>query len=199
MAVLPACAFGGDRVAVLGDSITSLDAPDLESDLGGEYSFDISGHFGMTTDQVRSEAESLAQQDWDQVIINLGTNDVLQGHDASGAVENIAEYVAMFDSARCVHLVTINEHMQNQRDGRSPADGARLFNDSLRSFAESQERKSQPKVTVIDWNAVAAQSLDDSEPPSSTLTSDSIHPTAEGNQALNRLYAEALGACPRPL
>lgn len=187
-AVAPSCVDAGERVAVLGDSITSLDTEDLEADLGEEYRFDISGNFGMTTDQVRPEVEVLSQRTFDQVIINLGTNDVLQGDPPQHAVDVIAQYVAMFDSARCLHVVTVNEHMENQRNGQSTAEGSKQFNEALRAFAESQER-----VTVIDWNAVTAQNLDSSEPPTSTLTSDSIHPTPEGNHALNSLYADALG------
>lgn len=190
VAVAPSCTDAGERVAVLGDSITSLDTEALEADLGDGYRFTISGNFGMTTEQVRPEVEALAERSFDQVIINLGTNDVLQGRSAQHAVDVIAQYVAMFDSARCLHVVTVNEHMENQRDGQATAEGARQFNEALRAFAESQDR-----VTVIDWNAVAAQNLTSSEPPTSTLTSDSVHPTPEGNQALNGLYADALGDC----
>lgn len=181
-------------MAVLGDSITSLDTEDLEADLGDDYRFDISGNFGMTTDQVRPEVEVLSQRTFDQVIINLGTNDVLQGDPAQHAVDVIAQYVALFDSARCLHVVTINEHMENQRNGQPTAEQARQFNEALRNFAESQER-----VTLIDWNAVVAQNLNNATPPTSTLTSDSIHPTPEGNQALNALYADALGDCAQVL
>lgn len=177
---------------MLGDSITALGASSLEESLGGQYRFSLSGNFGMTAEQARQAAGELALRTFDQVIINLGTNDVLQGGSPEQAVEVIAQYVAMFDSARCVHLVTVNEHMVNQIDGRTTAEDARQINESLRVYAESQER-----ITVIDWNAAAAQSLNDAEPPTSTLTSDSIHPTPEGNQALNALYREALGGCPR--
>lgn len=192
VAVASSCVDAGERVAVLGDSITALDAGALDADLGDDYRFAISGNFGMTAEQARPEAEDLAKRTFDQVIINLGTNDVLQGRSARQAVEVIAQYVAMFDSARCVHLVTVNEHMVNQLDGRSTTEGAREFNDALRTFARSDDR-----VTVIDWSAAAAQHLNQAEPPTSTLTSDSIHPTLEGNQVLNGLYGDALGGCPR--
>ncbi|MCZ7631763.1 MAG: SGNH/GDSL hydrolase family protein [Microthrixaceae bacterium] len=189
---VPSCVDAGERVAVLGDSITALDAGALEEDLGDDYRFSISGTPGATADQVLPEAQELAQRSFDQVIINLGTNDVLQWGSPEQAVAAIAQYVVMFDSARCVHVVTVNENMQNQLDGRSTSDGARELNDALRAFAETQDH-----VTVIDWNAAAEQSLNGAEPPSSTLTSDSIHPTPEGNQVLNGLYGDALGGCAR--
>ncbi len=190
VSVLAGCSDAGPRVAVLGDSITSLDAEALQSSLGGDYRFAISGNFGRTATQVAPEAEELAKRSFSQVIINLGTNDVLQGHSAQEAVDAIARYVDMFDSARCVHLVTVNEHMVNQRTGAFTGDLAAQFNERLRAYADSVDR-----VDVIDWNAVAAQNLNDAEPPTSTLTEDSIHPTPQGNQALNDLYAGALGDC----
>lgn len=191
VAMLPAgCADAGPRVAVLGDSITALDAEALQSSLGDDYRFAISGNFGRTAAQVRPEAEELAQRTFAQVIINLGTNDVLQGGSTRDAVEAIAQYVDLFDSASCVHVVTVNEHMVNQRTGASTGDLAAQFNERLRALADSEDR-----VHVIDWNAVAEANLNDADPATSTLTEDSIHPTPEGNQALNDLYAEALGDC----
>lgn len=188
---LTSCADSGDRVLVLGDSITAMDNSDLEADLGADYRFVISGNFGLTTQQVMPEAQTLAERSYDQVIINLGTNDVLQGRSARSAVDTIAQQVAMFDSARCIHVVNVNENMVDQTEGRSASEDARRFNEALQTYVDSQDR-----VELIDWNAVASQHLSDSEPPTSTLTTDSIHPTQEGNRALNELYAAALGDCP---
>jgi len=51
------------------------------------------------------------------------------------------------------------------------------------------------RLSIIDWNEVAAGALDDQDPPVSSLTEDSIHPTADGNTELNQLYASALSGC----
>lgn len=48
---------------------------------------------------------------------------------------------------------------------------------------------------MIDWNSVAAASLNDKVPPYSTLTEDSVHSTDAGNRKLNDLYAKALEEC----
>lgn len=176
---------------MLGDSITALDTEAMTEVLGDVYRLDISGNFGATTAQVLPEARDMARVSYDQVIINLGTNDVLQGLPAGPAVDNIAQMAAMFESARCVHVVTVNEHMVDPLTGQFTGQRAATFNEALRSWAESRDR-----VSVIDWNEVAAQHLNDATPPTSLLTDDSIHPTDEGNEELNELYADALGDCP---
>lgn len=180
----------GDSVAILGDSITSLDEADLNSSLGGDYELTISGNFGRTIEEVRPEAELLSSRDHDQVIINLGTNDVLQQLDVETSIETLAAEVELFDSARCVHLVNINEHMVAPADGSSRSSEAEEFNRELERYAERTER-----VSVIDWNSVAASELDGGDPPTSELTTDTIHPTPEGFSKLNSLYGDALAGC----
>jgi hypothetical protein len=80
--------------------------------------------------------------------------------------------------------------MVDLRTGQSLTAGAQSFNDALRDVASKHDR-----VSIIDWNSVVESTLDDSEPPVSTLTKDSIHPTAEGNRRLNDLYDTALSDC----
>ena len=187
----PSCSDNsGDSVAVLGDSITSLDQADLNSTLGGDYELTISGNFGKTVSDVMPEAELMATRTYDQVIINLGTNDVLQERPIDKAIETLGAEVALFDSARCIHLVNINEHMLNQSDGASRAEAAKAFNAELEKYAERTEG-----VSVIDWNGVASSKLNGDDPPTSELTYDTIHPTAEGFAELNDLYSSALGSC----
>lgn len=41
--------------------------------------------------------------------------------------------------------------------------------------------------------------MNQDDPPTSTLTKDSIHPNEEGNRRLNDLYANALNDCDNPL
>lgn len=188
---LAGCASNkGDSVAVLGDSITTLDQADLQSQLGGDYRLTISGNFGRTVEQVVPEAKVVSSRNHDQVIINLGTNDVIGDLPIDTSMATLAEEIAMFDSAKCIHLVNINEHMVDLRDGASLTKQAEAFNAALQDLAHRENR-----VSIIDWNSVAKDTLNDKSPPTSTLTKDSIHPTAEGNKKLNELYAEALGGC----
>ena len=184
------CVDSGERVAVLGDSITALDAEALEGALGEDYRFTISGNFGYTAAEVTPVAQELSERSFGQVIINLGTNDVLQGGSPSAAVEEIQRQAAMFDDARCVHVVTVNEHMVDQSTGDDTGAAARLLNDALEELAAGDDR-----IDLVDWNAAASESVPDTEGATSTLTSDSVHPTAEGNRVLNELYQQALAEC----
>ena len=78
------------------------------------------------------------------------------------------------------------DHQTNQ----ATTDDAKRFNAAFDELAASD-----PRISVIDWNSVAAASLNDKVPPYSTLTEDSVHPTDAGNRKLNDLYAKALEEC----
>lgn len=186
-----ACSNRGDSVAVLGDSITELGRGSLEQELGSTYSLSISGRSGHTVEQMLGEAGRLADEaDYDQVIINLGSNDVLQALPTEPSMAALEQMVAMFPEARCIHLVDINEHMVIASTGESRAEPAIGFNSALESFAAESRRRS-----IVNWNEVASGHLNDEQPPWSTLTVDSIHPSHEGNDALNSLYSRALQGC----
>ncbi len=191
-ALVTSCSVAGDRVGVLGDSITSLDTGDLEAQLGDQFRFTISGNFGKTAEEVTPQAEVMARLTYDQVIIDLGTNDVLEGLLATTCRrhDRFAGEVVRF---RPVHPCGDGERTHGQPAHRAlHIEGARQFNDALRAYAQGQDR-----VDVIDWNAAASDHLNNSDPPTSTLTTDSIHPTSEGNRVLNDLYASASGTAPR--
>ena len=180
----------GDSVAVLGDSITTLDETDIRTQLGDEFSFTISGNFGKTVAEVLPEAEIVATRPHDQLIINLGTNDVLQGLPVADSMKSLEQMIAMYDTSRCIFLVNINEHMVDQRTGKSVSDQAKQFNRSLSDLAKTDGR-----ISIIDWNSTAATQLNGANPPYSDLTSDSIHPTQEGDTLLNELYRKSLEGC----
>lgn len=190
--VATACSNRGDVVAVVGDSITALDQGLLEEQLGSDYQLQITGNFGKTVAEVMPEATAMAAKAPAQVIINLGTNDVLQDLPVESSMSSLQQMVDLFPDARCIHLVNINEHMVVQDTTTSRTEQATAFNASLDQLAERDDR-----VDVIDWNEVAAGALNDAQPPTSTLTVDSIHPTEDGNTELNQLYRTALADCPR--
>ena len=180
----------GDSVAIIGDSITDFDQTDLHEQLGDTYHLVISGNFGFTTAAVKPEAKFVGARDFDQVIFNIGTNDVLQNFDAKTSMAVLSEEIGYYGSARCVFIVNINEHMVNHNTGQATTDDAKKFNAAFDKLANAD-----PRISVIDWNGLAASSLNDKNPPFSTLTEDSVHPTDEGNRKLNVLYGDALEAC----
>lgn len=194
LATTAGCSNKGDSVAVMGDSITALDQSTMEEQLGGDYELFITGNFGKTVAEVMPEAEVLAQREYDQVIINLGTNDVLQDLPLDSSMAAMRKMIDLFPSARCVHLVDINEHLIVQDTTTSRTEQATAFNAALEEMASKDDR-----LSIIDWNEVAAGALNDEDPPWSTLTKDSIHPTDAGNTELNQLYRSALQDCPPAL
>lgn len=186
------CSNAGDSVVVLGDSITALGHGSLEESLGDTYGLSISGNFGKTVEQVIPEAQRLAgERSYDQVIINLGSNDVLQELPVDESMAAMRQMVALYPDARCIHLVDINEHMVIESTGEPRTDQAVAFNEALEELSGSDDR-----VSLISWNDVASEELNDDQPPWSNLTTDSIHPTDQGNDEIDRLYRTALRRCP---
>lgn len=180
----------GDSVAVLGDSITSLDQPGLEEQFSDEYELVISGNFGDTVEGVLDEAEFLGGQSYDQVIVNIGSNDVLQRLPTEESIDNLETLLSNFESADCIHLVNINEHMVDNENGESVSDEAEAFNEALTELIDADSR-----LSLIDWQSKVADTLNDDDPRTSTLTKDAVHPTSEGNEELRDMYASALKDC----
>ena len=180
----------GDSVAVIGDSITDLDQTDLHEQLGDEYQLVISGNFGSSIEAVQQEAKFVGARDFDQVIFNIGTNDVLEDLDVDTSIAALREEIGYYDSARCVFLVNINEHMINRRTGEVTTDAAVRFNAAFDQLTDEN-----PRISVIDWRDATSSTLNNDDPPVSRLTQDSVHPTTEGNRKLNDLYAAALEGC----
>ncbi len=180
----------GDSVAVIGDSITVFDQTELQSRLGRDFELVVSGSTGYTIAEVMPEAQFVASRTYDQVIINMGSNDVLNGLDVDQSMSDLVAIIALFDSASCLHLVNVNEHMINLTTTSFTTTAARTFNAALADLVVGDGR-----LSIIDWAAVTDDNLNDDEPPWSTLTEDSIHPTEEGNRVLHGLYDDALASC----
>lgn len=195
IALLAGCADNkGDSVAVLGDSITTFDQADMQQQLGGDFKLTISGNFGKTVAEVMPEAEVVATRTYDQVIINLGTNDALGNGPTADSKQSLEKMISLFNSAKCIHLVNINENMVDQANGQSVSAAAKELNGAIDDLA-----KASKQISVIDWKSETAGTLNNKKPPWSTLTKDSVHPTEEGNKQLNTMYADALNDCQNPM
>lgn len=180
----------GDSVAIIGDSITEFDESDLQEKLGSEYHLVVSGSFGFTVADVKPQAKFVGGREFDQAIFNIGTNDVQESYDVDDSVAVLKEEIGYYESARCVFVVNINEHMINHTTGEPTTDDAKRFNAAFDKLAEDN-----PRISIIDWNGEISSTLNDDDPSFSTLTDDSVHPTDEGNEKLNDLYADALEGC----
>lgn len=177
----------GPTVTFLGDSITVISADDISAALGRDYRPEFSAVIGIQTGQLLPAARTATRADPDQVVIDLGTNDVLQDAPLDQAAANLAELVSLFPRARCIQLVNINTNMA--RVGRSFRARAVLLNAAIDRLGATDRR-----INVIDWNSMMSADVA-ANPPVGSLTSDTIHPVPAGRTALARAIRAALDRC----
>jgi lysophospholipase L1-like esterase len=179
----------GDTVVVLGDSITALGTNQLNSSLGSDYHLTINGHFGARVSDQENDAAFLAALHAKQVIINLGTNDVLNGVPTGQTTLELQQMVQKFQGADCIHLVTVNVNIRKGAQTMKPQ--AEALNTEINKLASANSN-----VNVIDWNSIDAPTVDATHP--NGLTIDGVHPTADGQKQLVDAYSTALDRCGRP-
>jgi len=176
------CARVGDRVTVLGDSITALGQNQMEHTLGDTYDLSVSGVFGARTDQRLQAAQLQAALNPTRAIINLGTNDVLQHRATNEIAANLVRLIGIYHEADCVYLVTINTHLD--QDGNRPQRAATDLNAVMERIVAQNSQ-----LRLIRWD----QMIDRAAPRQ--LTFDGVHPTPEGQRLLADAYATALRRC----
>ncbi len=174
------------RALILGDSITDHGQRELNDT--GHHSMIIAGRLQDTfrIDDQLPVAGRWAPRSFQQVVINLGTNDAVQGWPQDQSSANLTKLVGMFPNAACLHLTTINEHLRGRSSEAGPS--ATALNDQIRAMAAAD-----PRISIVDWNAlVEANSAEGVD-----LTSDGVHPTREGGQLLINAYDMSMDSCQR--
>jgi lysophospholipase L1-like esterase len=175
------------EVVVFGDSITEQAAGPMHQRFDGSFTLSISGVSGARADQRIADASAYAATTPGQVIINLGTNDVLQGTPPDETAASLTQIAEGFRDTHCVHLVTVNESMVDLARPQM-REGAVAVNERVRTLAATHG------WDVIDWAGIVATS-DRAGNPDGPLTLDTVHPTPLGQQRLLDAYAEALQRC----
>jgi lysophospholipase L1-like esterase len=181
-------ATGLPSVALIGDSITEMSVAELTGQLAGRWDLSIDGRSGYTIADQLPAARALADDQPTQVVINLGSNDVARVTSSDQPRSELEEMVGLFPTARCVHLVTVNEGIT--WNGLSFAVGASAVNEAIADIAAADTR-----VTVVDWSGAVSAADDDGRPDGAVL-SDDVHPTDVGRRLLAELYDQALSSCP---
>ena len=168
-AVAPAPAAPGERVLVVGDSLSVGMEPYLARALGG-YDIRTDAEIGRGSQAaVDALAENLTPDD-DVIVFPLGSNDdPSQPQALADSLEDANELAA----GRCLVVATL------EVSGYSGAPEEPL-NEVIRSFAAVT-----PNVRLVDWHAIA-------EPE---LLSDGGHATAEGYELRAALFADAIESC----
>lgn len=163
-------------VGLLGDSIVSGASADLFTALSPDHpDLRISAVPGATIADMLPEAERMATDPPDIVVVDLGTNDAWQGRPASQSAAELTAMTGLFPEA-CLVLVTVTEVATEP--GYDLAAAASL-NAAIRSRAGA---------TVVDWAVTVA-----GDP--SLLGPDGIHPTPAGNAALAEAVRAAVATC----
>jgi lysophospholipase L1-like esterase len=176
----------GPPVAIVGDSITALIADDY-ADADVPFELTVRATNGATTAEMLEDARAIAGEEFDQAIINLGTNDAMKRDPVEDTISAYGEMIALFDGARCIHLTTLNEEVLSFSD---PAVKERMLaiNEHLRALAEEHDG-----IHLIDWNAALRELEGDDD--DTRLLVDSVHPTDAGQAILRDLSVAALTTC----
>jgi hypothetical protein len=173
------------RVLVLGDSISDRGQRSLRDEVGGAFDVSIDGKASFTAEMMFPAAQRWSTRDFEQVIINLGTNDIAQGVDVDQSTLMLARMVDLYPEAVCVHLVTITEAMPEEA-GPDVRRRAAELNERMRALAEENQR-----VRIVDWAAIVREQVGQGREP----TLDGVHPTTETHPLLAAAQAESLDAC----
>lgn len=176
------------NVVVMGDSITFLGHALISQELGDNFQVTASGINGARSDERVRDADALAAQTHaSQLIINLGTNDVMQATPPDQSINAVTTIASRFTEARCIHLVTISEGIFSMKDPEVNARAAQL---NARFEALAAERG----WNVIQWDDVVRDYGANGERDGS-ISSDTVHPTPLGQQMLIEEYDAALERC----
>jgi lysophospholipase L1-like esterase len=170
--VLSACYSGnlnGPRTGIVGDSITVLSTPDIESDIASNYAYQVQANNGYTIAQGEGELNTI---DTDSegppvdVVINLGTNDALQQNPNWQTDWN--NLIAEADPAGCVILTTLRPIL----DFHQAVPIAEDLNGAIATLVQSD-----PHFHELDWATFSDENPQD-------ISSDGVHPNAQGQADL---------------
>jgi lysophospholipase L1-like esterase len=179
---------GIEDVVVIGDSITHLAQDEVARQAGDQFRFTIKATNGATSTEMLAEAQEISDRRPDQLVINLGTNDINTDVPADETIANIRAIADLFDSADCVHLTTLNEHIVSY-ERPILATRAAEMNDRFHQLLEDDG-----DFDLVDWNLAIEQYIADGR-PEGPLLYDTVHPTDVGQRILTDIYTDALRSC----
>jgi lysophospholipase L1-like esterase len=174
-------ALAGDpnpqRVAIVGDSITVSSTPQIKHALEGRYTTDIHARPGQRIDQMLVDLHGALAERPNAVVVNLGTNDVLQGDTQWHS--SFDRMIADLAGQPCVQITTISTRVTGWV--AVPAIAEQIN----RAIAETAASRAQ--FHIVDWNA-AVHTGDGTQ----LLVADHVHPSAAGEARLASLIRSAL-------
>jgi hypothetical protein len=184
------CSGAGDgspHVAVVGDSITGLDHGEISSVLDPPYAVDFYYQNGMRIDQMlpRLRDGLAARGPGVAVIVNLGTNDALQGGRNVDPQRSWGQLLMITKDVPCVVLTTVNSISDAYARGKV----ASTLNERMMALAAADPGR----YKIVDWNRFLI-SLDDRQ-RATYLQADLVHETTAGAWWIADAYRSALDTC----
>ena len=169
-----------------GDSITVLATPAIHQLLDPRYDVDVLGVIGIRINESLPALQSALRFHPDAVVVNLGTNDALQGGEHPDWVSGWDKLIRITRNTPCVVLTTINP----AADALSHRPIAKRINAAIRRLAAQHPMK----YKVADWSGFLSRNVRNQRTylrPEPIL----IHPTPAGAEKLVTLDQRALAKC----
>jgi hypothetical protein len=170
----------GKTVAVIGDDQTSTIQTDLHTAMDVFYQSRNISSDGKTMAQMQDTATTLAADNPQAVVIDLGTNDAKSGVAASDTLAQLDTMIAKFPSS-CIVVVDLNE--QATATPSYSVSTAHAYNEGLLSR----------HVTIADWNGTLMGNLADF-----TSAPDQLIPAGDGKPALANTITASVTQCFNP-
>lgn len=174
----------GDKVGLIGDSITDLSREPLTQALGTDRTVEIVGKFGARSDQVIEDVKVIAASKPAAAVVNIGTNDALQQVPADQTAANVQAILDLLGDVGCRYLVQVNTGITDKATGAPRQAEAQAINDQLDALAEKND------VDVIDWNRTIADNGGNA-----AITYDTVHLSEKGIVLMADAYRQALDDC----
>lgn len=165
----------GERVLIVGDSVTFMSREPLKEDFGWADEVDIKAVSGLRTDELLPFAKEGVSQDPSSAVFMPGYNDVLQRRVAEAKLPEMMDLAA--DIPCVVWLLIPNR-------GAYSKAMAGAWNERVRQAAEEHDN-----VHVVDdW----ARLVDNSPDYTLVQKQDAVHPNEKGQQAIARVMSDSL-------
>jgi hypothetical protein len=165
----------GERVLVVGDSVTYMSQKPLKEDLSWAGEVDVKAVSGLRTDELYPFAKKGVEADPSSAIFMPGYNDILKSYVAKADLPRMMDLAA---EVPCVVWLLI------PTKGVYSKTMAGAWNDRVRKEAEEHDN-----IHVVDdW----ANLVDNSPDYLLVKREDAVHPNEKGQVTLGRVMSDAL-------
>jgi hypothetical protein len=165
----------GERVLIVGDSVTYQSRAELKEEFAWADELDIKATSGLRTDELLPGAEEGISNDPSSAVFMPGYNDILQGKVPEAAVPEMMDLAAEVECS--VWLLIPVEGVYSRTD-------AEAFNQRVRDEAEDHDNVH----LVDDW----ARLVDNSQDFALVKREDAVHPNDLGRRVVAQAMGESL-------